>query len=298
MSQWKGKTRGGSTGYAIFIFLIKHCGVKAAYALLWLVVPYFVVFAPSATHSSWRYWRRIHKEGVFKSFCRLFQHYYRFGQVIIDKVATSSGLESKYTFEFDGVDEMESVLKSDKGAIMIGAHFGNWEVSRVFMKEFGKKINVVMLDAEYEKIKEKLEDVMGQRTFGVIPVSKDNIDHIFAINTALNSGEFVCFQGDRYLNDERVENVNFLGEKADFPVGPYQLGAKMGVDVFFFFVVRQNGMKYRISAVKATKYLEADRKGRQSALLGEYLEVLESQVNNNPEQWFNFYDFWNFSKKQ
>lgn len=298
MSQWEGKTRGGSAGYAIFIFLIKNLGVKAAYVLLWFVVPYFIIFAPSATISSWRYWRHIHHEGLFKSFCRLFQHYYRFGQVIIDKIATSSGLESKYAFEFDGVDEMESALMSQKGAIMVGAHFGNWEVSRVFMKEYGKKINVVMLDAEYEKIKAQLEDVMGERTFGVIPVSKDNIDHIFKINTAVNNGEFVCFQGDRYLNEERVESVEFLGKKAEFPVGPYQLGARLGVDVYFFFVVRQGGMKYKISAKKATKYLDADRKGRQKALLDEYLIELESQVRRCPEQWFNFYDFWKLSNKQ
>ena len=35
---WKGKTRGGVSGYLFFIYLIRYCGVKAAYGFLSLIV--------------------------------------------------------------------------------------------------------------------------------------------------------------------------------------------------------------------------------------------------------------------
>ena len=171
MPCWNGKTRGGSFGYGFFIFLIKHLGLNVAYAFLFVVVPYFVPFAPKATAASWKYWRKIHNKSVLCTIGKIFQHYYRFGQVIIDKIAASSGLEKEFSFSFDGMDCLIDHLKrGEKGAVMIGAHVGNWEVSRVFMKEYGTKLNVVMLDAEYQKIKDKLESTMGANSFGVIPV--------------------------------------------------------------------------------------------------------------------------------
>ena len=33
---------------------------------------------------------------------------------------------------------------------MIGAHVGNWEIGAPFFDEYGKKINIVMFDAEHE----------------------------------------------------------------------------------------------------------------------------------------------------
>ena len=39
---WKGKTRGGVSGYLFFIYLIRYCGVKAAYGFLSLIVLYFI----------------------------------------------------------------------------------------------------------------------------------------------------------------------------------------------------------------------------------------------------------------
>ena len=48
---WKGKTRGGVSGYLFFIYLIRYCGVKAAYGFLSLIVLYFIPFAPKATKS-------------------------------------------------------------------------------------------------------------------------------------------------------------------------------------------------------------------------------------------------------
>ena len=96
MPEWKGKTRGGSLGYRIFIALIKHCGLKAAYALLLFVVPYFVPFAPKGTKASWWYWRHIHHKSRLKAMLMVLKHYYRFGQIIIDKMAAPSGYEKNF----------------------------------------------------------------------------------------------------------------------------------------------------------------------------------------------------------
>ena len=64
---WKGKSRGGKTGYSIFIYLIRHTGLFPAYCLLVLVAAYFVPASPSSTKDIWNYARKILKYGRLRS---------------------------------------------------------------------------------------------------------------------------------------------------------------------------------------------------------------------------------------
>ena len=50
MAAWKGKTRGGLTGYKIFIAILKNLGLPFAYLLLYFVAFYFFVFAEDTVH--------------------------------------------------------------------------------------------------------------------------------------------------------------------------------------------------------------------------------------------------------
>ena len=107
---------------------------------------------------------------------------------------------------------------------MIGAHVGNWEIGVPFFDDYGKKINIVMYDAEHRRIKEILEKNGQDKDFKIIPVNEDNLTHVFRITEALNKKEYVCFQGDRYLNKEKLLTGTLLGQKAPFPAGPFLLG--------------------------------------------------------------------------
>ncbi len=53
--------------------------------------------------------------------------------------------------------------------------------------------------------------------FKIIPVNEDNLTHVFRITEAINQKEYVCFQGDRYLNKEKLLPGILLGQKAPFP---------------------------------------------------------------------------------
>ena len=105
---------------------------------------------------------------------------------------------------------------------------------------FGKKINIVMFDAEHERIKEILEKNASTRDYKIIPVNEDSLTHVFRITEALDRREYVCFQGDRYLNKEKLLTTSFMGKEAKFPMGPFLLASKLKVPVVFYFYV-QNG---------------------------------------------------------
>ncbi len=292
-TDWKGQTRGGSFGYLFFIFLIKQLGVKVAYAFLSFVVIYFIPFAPKATRSTWRYARDILKYNRWKSTRLLFQNYYCLGQILIDKIAIGCGKEHLYRFNFDEqYSEFLQILNESHGVIMIGAHVGNWEIGASFFKEYGTKMNIVMFDAEYQKIKQILEQNGVSKNYKIIPVNESDLTPILKIKNALDNGEYVCFQGDRFIKDSPTLQTFFLGHNAHFPAGPYILASRLHVPVIFYFATREKNRCYTFHFHIAESRKRETGIKPENELLHQYVASLESIVKKHPEQWFNYYNFW------
>ncbi len=280
---WSGKSRGGSFGHWFFIMIIRRIGIRAAYVFLSLIVIYFIPFAPKATQAIWRYNRHILGYGYFKSFFKLYAHYYVFGQTLIDKIAIKNGMSHRYHFDFENYDSFLELLNSGS-VVMIGAHVGNWEIGSEFFGDYGSKLNVVMYDGEYQRIKAalKTQDI----GYKIIPVNEGGIESLLRIKYAIDKGEYVCFQGDRYVDKKSTCKTSFMGKEVIFPVGPSLLASKFAKPTIFYFAMREKGMRYRF----IFKTMEA--KPSQKEILEHFVETLENVVKSYPQQWFNFYDVW------
>ena len=290
---WEGKSRGGAWGHRFFLFLINQLSIRFAYFFLSFVVIYFILFAPLATQSGWKYFRKIQGFGLFKSGRMLYLNYYRFGQVLIDKIAVRTGQARRYNYEFENYPAFLEVLKGSKGVILIGAHVGNWEIGSGFFGEYAQKINIVMLDAEYQKIKELLEKNLNKAAHKIISIQENDFSHIYLIKEALEKGEYVCFQGDRFIKDQSAKSVEFMGKPAKFSYSLFQLAERMDVPIVFYFSMREKGMKYIFKFVLAKTENDRDTELNAEKLMDSYIRTLEDILKKYPEQWFNYYDFWN-----
>ncbi|MDO5665341.1 MAG: acyltransferase [Bacteroidia bacterium] len=291
---WTGKTRGGTFGYRFFIFLIDKLGIRFAYIFLAFVVIYFIPFAPKATSASWWYARNILRKNRIQSFGFLFKNYYRFGQTLIDKVAISSGNKEQYKFIFDNsYPRFLEILNEGKGAILVGAHVGNWEIGAPFFDKYGEKMHIAMLDAEYQKIKEMLEQYSQNRNYNVFPLDEtDGLANIFQVKAILDRNEYICFQGDRFLGNTQTAKVDFLDKKARFPIGPFLLASRLQVPVIFYFSMRNKKMTYKFHFHIAQTVPKVSKSKPEILLLTQYTKELEKIVKKYPEQWFNYYRFW------
>ncbi len=288
--QWKGKSRGGVLGYLIFIKLIRFFGVRAAYLLLMFVVVYFIPFSPRSTKSLWSFYRKRLGFNRFRSLIAIPKHYYRFGQTLIDKVAINNGKEKCFSFSFDNFSQFEEILKKKEGLIMIGAHVGSWEMGSLFFEEYGKKMHVVMFDAEYQKIKEVLAENSKQANYNILPIIPDSLDSILRIKSVLDKSEIVCFQGDRFMAGHPFLIHPFLGYEAKFPVGPFRIAAKLDVNVVFYYAIRESNRRYTFKFIIPEK--SKVKNDNEKIYLSTYCNSLDEVVRRHPEQWFNFYEFW------
>ncbi|WP_026727235.1 lipid A biosynthesis acyltransferase [Flavobacterium denitrificans] len=289
MSQWDGKSKGTVLGYRIFVFLIQKAGVKSAYVLLYFVASYYFLFLKKSNKAIFYYFKERLNYSNFQSKKMVFKSYYTFGQTIIDKISISAGLRNKFTYEFDGIEILKKLLAEKKGGVLISAHVGNFEIAEHFFGDIDLdfQINLVTTDLEHSAIKNYLESVTQKSAVKFI-IIKDDLSHIFEINSALANNELVCFTGDRYFEGTKSLSEEILGKEANFPAGPFLIASRLKVPVVFVYVMKEPNLHYHLYAREAT-VKHRDEKG----LLKEYVKSVESILQKYPLQWFNYFDFWN-----
>jgi len=300
MAQWEGKSRGGVTGYRIFIWFLKNPGLRAAYALLALVAVYFIPFAPRATASAWYYFRRIQKWSFPKSIIALYINYFRFGQSLLDRIAMLAGIKTHLSFFFDGEEHLHRLAAEKQAALLISAHIGNWEIAGNMFKHIGGKVNIVMYEAEHENLKRLLDTVQTEKNqvqnVHVIPL-RDDLSHVLALSNAVNAGELIALHGDRVPPGSKYFEFDFMGQKARFPSGPFYLAARFRIPVCFVFACREPKGHYHLFCTPPKLYeikgKPQEREDALKVLIQDYVKTVEEKVKRYPYQWYNFYRFWN-----
>ena len=289
MAKWSGKSKGTVLGYKIFVFFIKNISVRAAYGILYFVAFYYTLFSRKSSKATFNYFHKRQGFSYFKAVLAVYKSYFVFGQTLIDKTAISAGLRNKFTYEFDGIENIKNLLKNKKGGILISAHVGNFEIAEYFLGEIDEEsqINLVTTDQEHAQIKEYLEKVTAKSTLKFILI-KEDLSHIYQINNALGANELVCFTGDRYFEGSKYLEEELLGATAKFPAGPFLLGSRLRTPVLFVYVMKETAKHYHLFA-RTTEVKHRDAQG----LLKKYTESVDWILKKYPYQWFNYFDFWN-----
>ena len=292
MASWEGKSRGSVVGYKIFVWSIKHLGLNFAYFLLFFVTVYFVFASKKAFGSMFYFFHIRLEQSRFKSIISIFRNYYLLGQGLIDKTAVLAGLKDKFNFILEG---KEHLLQMRDGGILISGHIGNWEVGGKALDFLDKKVNLVILDGEGPAIKNYISDILTDRNVHFIKIGND-FSHLFEIKQALANKELVAFLGDRFIEGNQTVKIDFLGEPALFPLGPWHMASYFNVPVSYVFAVKESRRQYRFYATPLKIIPSAKNPMERSKLVGdsikEFVSEFERITLKYPLQWHNYFNFW------
>ncbi|MDB4901318.1 MAG: lipid biosynthesis acyltransferase [Mucilaginibacter sp.] len=293
MASWQGKSKGKPLGYKIFVSILRIGGVLPAYLLLRFVTFYYLIFSYKSTKGTFNYFHKRHGYGVIKSIYKIYQNYNLLGQSLIDKVVIMSGIPNKFTFDFSGKDNLHKIIDQKKGGLLLTAHIGNWETASHLLYELDARINIVTFDGEDQGIKEYMESVTGKskRSVNFITIN-DDMSHIFKINDAFSNNELVCMPADRFLEGNKTVTVKFLGTDAKFPLGPFMLASRFKVPISFVFGMKESTFHYHFFASKMKEYLYSDKNDVIQQIVLDFVDNVEIKVKRYPEQWYNYYNFW------
>lgn len=283
---WDGKTRGGVLGYRIFFFFLKKLGLGFTYFILIFVAFYFLIFSFKSTKANYYFFRKIMKRSVPRTIINIYQSYYVFGQSILDKVAVLAGMKDRFETNSTGLENLYEAVETGKGVFLLSAHLGNWEIAGHFLEKLNTPVNIVLFDNEHQSIKKMLKSEEKLKKFNIIPYSND-FSHLIAINRAIKNSEIVCLHGDRFHEGSKTIEIDFVGQKALFPSGPFKLVNKFKVPFCYVFAIKSGMYNYDFYAFRGK-----NEENKVENIINGYVERLEIMLNQYPKQWFNYYQFW------
>lgn len=287
------KSYGNKLAFLFFQFVLKNIGLKCGYLILFLVVPYYVVFRPSIYQRTKPYLqRRFPHDNFGHRYLRLFKYIFVFGQYLVDQLYFGFMGESMVELEFEREAEVLQQLEREP-MIFIMSHVGFWEISMAGAVRFDKKLNV-LVNQGFDKDKRKSFYDLKEKKFNLINVADDYGGMIEATN-ALLRGEVVGVTGDR-AEQWRSKTATFLGAPAKFPVIAQQLAVATGTKVFAFFTSKEGKFKLRYHCQDISSEILADtslsKEEKVQKILENYVAELEKHLQKHPYLWFNFFDFW------
>jgi predicted LPLAT superfamily acyltransferase len=173
----------------------------------------------------------------------------------------------------------------------LSAHIGNWEAAGHLLERLGTNINIVMFDGEHQNIKDYMNKITGERNAKII-VIKNDLSHIYAISEALSNNELICMHADRFVEGNKTIVTDFLGRPAKFPIGPFVLAAQFKVPVSYVFAMKEGTSHYHFYATPVQQYDYNNKTTAVKTMLNDFTAAMEKRVRQYPEQWYNYYDFW------
>ncbi len=263
---------------------------------LYPVVSYYWLMNRSARLASQTYLQKLSKCGLQHNY-NSYQHFISFANAIIDKLAAWSGALSLTDVVYHGRDNLFNELNKGQGVVLLGSHLGNLEVCRVIATADAPiPINVLVHTKHAEKFNQLLKHYNPNSSLNLIQVTDITAATSILLSDKIANGELVIIAADRtpVSNQQRVTSVDFLGEKASFPQGPFILAALLHCPVYTVFCLKDHD-KHVVHFEHFSDQLNFPRNNRQLAMqqsIQHYATRLQHYCLNAPLQWFNFFDFW------
>lgn len=267
-------------------------GRRAGRVALYVIAAYFFLFAPHARRASLAYLRRVlGREPTARD---RFRQLMAFATTIHDRVYLLNDRFELFDITVEGEERMRERVRAGRGAFLVGAHLGSFEVMRALGRQ-QPDLRVAMV--AYEANARKINAMMAAINPGLVAgtVALGNAEAMLRVRGLLDEGVFVGMLADRTPGGEPTEVVQFLGAEAKFPLGPMRLAALLQRPVILMLGVYGGANRYRVVYEEIADFSGVGRAAREGAIRAAvvgYAARLERYCLEYPYNWFNFFDFW------
>lgn len=294
--EWSSRSLGSRFKHEVFYWLIKLGGAGAARPLLYLVVLYYSL-RPEVRRRSRPYLRRrFPGDGRWAAFKRAFKLNLSFGLVLLDRAVMGLSGRMEFLDPAGGAARVRELLAEGRGLIVLTAHVGAWQTGLGWLGQAGTGVHIVQRRQADDVDRHYFEHGSGGPGPKIID-SGEPAAALAAMASALLAGETVCLMGDRLAGREALSlKVPFLGGEIRLPGAPFHLAARLGAPIAVVFTRRLGPSKVAGEIVRVIRVEPAAGSRRPKADLSRpassFADCLEKYVEENPYQFFNFYDLW------
>lgn len=299
---WRMAERGSLFGMQLLALSCRLFGTRFTSLWLYPIVAYFLLTGRTAREASRQYFARLHSVSPGADMPRpgwlsAYRHMIAFAQSGLDKLAAWSGQVKSDRVRFDDPSAFEALIASGRGALVIGAHLGNLEMTRALAARNGHaKVTAVVYTEHAQRFNHVLAQAHPDVVSHLMQVTDFGPATAMLMQQRIDAGELLVIVGDRVPAHEsgRTVPARFLGSTAQFAQGPYVLAHALGCPVYLFFCLKtgQHHTLYFEPFAERIELPRAERARHLGALAQRYAERLEHYCRRAPFQWFNFFDFW------
>jgi predicted LPLAT superfamily acyltransferase len=279
----------------LYAWVSLYTGRTVSRLFLPAICLYFLLFSPQARRASIEYLTRI--LGHAPDWWARYHHFFYFASVVHDRLFLSAGRLDCFDIRIEGETHVRNALASGRGLILLGAHFGSFEILRAGLatREALPLLNILMYVDNAAKSNLILAAARHQE-INSIPLGRP--DSLLRAMECLQRGEMLGFLGDRTLSKDKLVHVPFLGSPAAFPQAPWLLASLSQAPVVLFFGEYQGSNRYTIRFEAFAEKIQLPRGQRSehcATHAARFAQRLETQCRHSPYNWFNFYAFWQTS---
>lgn len=280
------KQRGSGWSIRLAFNLYKLFGYKFIYIIMYPVTFFYFIFAKNVKESLKIYYKTLNLE--FNNWI-YFEHLRMFAMCLCDRFISKYDPDS-YNFIYEHGERVTKNL--DDGTILLFSHFGGW-ASSSSKPSTKNKINIVMKEVILDSIK-NIEKNIDKTTSNIkiIDQSLGQLAVSIAIANAISNKEVVAIMADRPTSEKYKYKVEFFGKIANFNKNPFKISYKTKTPILCAFVISSGLQTYKVKTIKLDLNFDLKEDEAIEIAIKQYVKLLEDILLEYPNQWFNFYNFW------
>jgi len=193
--------------------------------------------------------------------------------------------------KYTNIDELNKELENNKGALLLSAHFGNWELAGVaFNAVTARPFHALAKPQRNPYANKWINDT--REYYGSTVVSLGlGVREVFKV---LQKGSPILMVGDQRGPSDGMR-VKFFGQETAVYIGTAAIAQKTNAPIYFFLMIRQPDNTYQVT-FERMHYEEV--KGTKDEIIHwinqNYMSKLEAALRIYPEQWFWMHNIWKY----
>jgi predicted LPLAT superfamily acyltransferase len=284
--------RGSRIGVRAMIWVAESLGRSMARVLLYPICVYFLMSSGAARRSVARFRERV--LGRPSSWPELFRHFHAFASTILDRLYFLRAQLDPFDIRFHGLDLLDRELAKGQGCVLLGAHLGSFEVVRA-VGLFRRQLEIrVLMDEQNAPMVRSLIQELNPAVAGTV-IQVGGVKTMLQVKECLDGGGIVGVMGDRVTQNDQTVACKFFDKEAKFPTGPIRMARVTRAPVMLFFGLYRGGNRYEIHLESFGLEAPSSHDRRDVDVhqaVQRYADRLEDFCRRAPENWFNFYDYW------
>jgi KDO2-lipid IV(A) lauroyltransferase len=180
--------------------------------------------------------------------------------------------------EFEGLENLRGL---DGGAILVGAHIGNWELGPYAALQEGHKVAAIYRPLNNQLLAWLL--ARRQANYGGDIYRKGREAALGMVST-LRKGQVMCLLVDQQLREGMA--VPFFGHPAQTSISHVKLAIKKRVPLIYMRTRRLAGSRFRVSISPPITLPDKDDDDQVLAVASVINRTIEGWIRETPEQWF------------